>query len=145
MALIIVGLGIKFLSNITKETEETIKLCDKVLYLTNDAIYADWIKSINNNSESLNSVYFSKESRSESYEELCNKVISELFLVKNLCVAVYGHPTFLVQISHEISERSKGVGHDCRILPAVSSFDCLIADLNCASASLKRALNFFDH
>lgn len=61
MTLIIAGLGIKFLSHLTKETEILLKKSEKILFLTNDTFYPEWIASVNKNVENLNSIYFSKK------------------------------------------------------------------------------------
>ena len=129
MALIIAGLGIKFLSHLTKETEKIIQESDKIFYLANDELFPEWIENCNKNTESLYSIYFSKSHRSDSYSLIKEKILSELDNYKNVSFIVYGNPNFLVQITSLVSDGARNNGHEVYVLPAISSFDCLLADL----------------
>jgi uncharacterized protein YabN with tetrapyrrole methylase and pyrophosphatase domain len=129
VSLIIVGLGLKFYSHITMETKKIIAQSDKVLYLTNDKAYAEWISSVNPHAESLSSVYFSKVLREDSYIALKEKIFDETKQGKTVCFAIYGHPTFLVQTSLLLAEDAKQNQIKVVIVPAISSLDCLISDL----------------
>lgn len=130
MSLIIAGLGIKFLSHLTKETEKIITDSDKVFYLANDALFPEWIKICNKNSESLEELYFSKPNRCDSYTKITDKILSEVDIYQNICFVIYGNPNFLVQVTSLVSSAARHIGHDVHILPAISSLDCLLADMN---------------
>lgn len=130
MTLIIAGLGIKSLSHLTKETEAVISSCDKVLYLTNDFdVLKQHIEKLCNNSESLNKLYFSSDCRRLVYSKIEEKIIVELNVNQTVCFIVYGHPTYLVQVSQSIVTKANELDHDVHILPAISSLDCLFSDL----------------
>lgn len=129
MALIIAGFGIKFLSHLTKETEKIIQESDKIFYLSNDDLFPEWIEKVNINAESLYSMYFSQSYRYDSYKLITDKILSELDNYKNVCFIIYGNPNFLVQITSLLCDSVKNNGHEVYILPAISSFDCLLADL----------------
>lgn len=129
MSLVIVGMGIKAISHITKETETVIRGCDKVYYLANNTLFFDYLNSISTNIESLNNLYFSREKRSESYKLLGEKIINDIPKYKNICVAIYGHPLFLVQLSRYLLDWCEKERHDVHVLPAISSLDCLFSDL----------------
>lgn len=128
MPLIIAGLGIKFLSHLTKETEIVIAKSEKILYLANDALFSEWIENKRKNTESLEKLYFSFSNRSDSYEAISQKILSELEIHNDLCFLVYGHPNFLVQITSLLVNIATKK-HEVYILPAISSLDCLLADL----------------
>ena len=128
MPLIIVGLGIKSFAHLTKEAEKVIMESDKVLYLSNDKLYPKWIKEVSKKSESLNEIYFSEKKREDSYNALKDKVKMELSKVDNLCLAIYGHPAFFVQLTEKVSDCIADQ-YDFRVLPAISALDCLLADL----------------
>ena len=46
-----------------------------------------------------------------------------------VCAAYYGHPGVLVRPAHETMKRARAEGYPARMVPAVSSIDCLICDL----------------
>lgn len=129
MSLIIAGLGVKFLSHLTMETEKVIQKSEKVLYLTNDDAYPKYLKTLNKNSESLNEIYFSVKNRERSYQKIKEKILQDLNTYKNVCVLVYGHPTFLVQSTQQVVKIAEENGYKVKILPGISSLDCLFADL----------------
>jgi len=130
MSLIIAGLGIKFLSHLTKETEKIIQEGDKILYLANDLFFPEWIEHFNKNTESLDQLYFSKSARCDSYNAIKDKILSELNNFQNVVFIIYGNPNFLVQVTSLVSRAAESNGHEFYILPAISSLDCLLADLN---------------
>lgn len=129
MTLIIAGLGIKFISHLTRETEEIIKSSDKVFYLANDDFYPEWIQSCNSNTESLYSIYFSQSKRIDSYGLIKEKILQELEKYNNIAFIIYGNPNFLVQLTVMLVDTARSKGHRAYVLPAVSSLDCLLADL----------------
>lgn len=130
MSLVIAGLGIKFLSHLTRETEKIIQNSDKVLYLANDRLFPEWILMSNKNSESLEGIYFSQSTRYDSYNAIKEKIISELKKYRNVSFIIYGNPNFLVQITALVEKAARSNGYPVYILPAISSLDCLLADLN---------------
>ncbi len=127
--LIIVGSGIKSLSHLTRETECTIKEANLVLYLLNEPIIEQWIQVNSNKYESLEDIYFSHSLRSDAYAEISKKIIASLDMFEHLCVVMYGHPIFLCDSISNLTEILRNMLIDFMILPAVSSLDCLFADL----------------
>lgn len=130
MTLVIAGFGIKFLSHLTWETDKILKNSDKVFYLANDKMYPEWVKSINKNTESLHAIYFSKSMRIDAYYLIKEKILAGLNNYNNVCFVIYGNPVFLVQVTSLIANAARMEGHTVHVLPAISSFDCLLADLN---------------
>lgn len=128
-SLVVVGTGIKFLSQLTHEASIYIKKSEKILYLVNDQIFKHWITEINPNNESLDNLYFAFEHRNDSYAAIANYIVSQLDVVKDLCVVMYGHPTFFANPALEAAKIAYKNGHDVMVLPGVSSQDCLYADL----------------
>jgi tetrapyrrole methylase family protein/MazG family protein len=129
MSLIIAGLGIKFLSHLTHETTKILEESDKVFYLTNEELYPEWISTINKNTESLNTLYFSHPMRHDGYMAIKDKLLAALSDYNNVAFVIYGHPNFLVQASSFAQAAAKTAGHTVFTLPAISSLDCLLADL----------------
>lgn len=127
--LIIVGSGIKFMSHLTTEAKASIENSDKVLYLVNDPLMQEWIKTTNSSSESLDTLYANNASRNDNYRSISEYIIENLKKHKTLCVVVYGHPTVFVQPTLYAAESAKKEGFNVVIMPGISAEDCLFADL----------------
>ena len=128
-SLTVVGPGICLGSHITNETLVTIQNAEKVLINVYDPLMQTWLEHINPNTESLQQFYsFSKE-RSTSYEEMTDYILSYLYQGLKVCAVFYGHPGVFARSGHESIRRAQAEGYSTRMLPAVSSEDCLFADL----------------
>lgn len=127
--LLIVGTGIKTLSHLTRESECSIKQAQKVLYLVNEPIIKEWIIKNSEDSFSLEDLYFSKKFRAKSYQEITEKIVSTLDAFDNVCVVVYGHPLLLSNAIHSVIKKLDKSDVAITVLPAISSLDCLFADL----------------
>ena len=133
--LIITGCGIKSLSHLTKENEIAIKQAEKVCYLVNEPVSAAWIQKNSKSHESLEDLYYSEEIRSLSYQKIVNYILLELDKYSNLCVVVYGHPILLSDSINSLIETINEDIVELEVQPAISSFDCLLADLKIDTAS----------
>lgn len=127
--LIITGSGIKALSHITKETEIAIEQADYVLYLVNEPITAQWIENKSQQSESLDMLYFSEKHRADAYKKIIERVQFTLMLYQKICMVVYGHPLLLSNAVSGLIESIDPNHVQLIVLPALSAFDCLLADL----------------
>ena len=127
--LIVVGSGIKSIAHLTEETKRVIQNADKVLYLVNEESLKVWITREAKKAESLEPIYFKSNKRVDAYHHITTHIINEYQKVKNLCVVFYGHPiVFANSALNAVKEIRAGNGNAI-ILPAVSSMDCLFADL----------------
>ncbi|WP_298624410.1 SAM-dependent methyltransferase [uncultured Legionella sp.] len=127
--LIIIGSGIKSLAHLTQEVLVIIKQSEKVLYLLNEPYLKEWIERESKISESLEPIYFAQEKRIDNYKAITNYIVEEYKKHSSLCFISYGHPTIYdmpaITAAREINEQ----GGNAIILPAISSMDCLFADL----------------
>lgn len=128
-SLTVVGTGIKFVSHLTVEAKTYISSADVVLYLVNDPAMEEWIKKNNKNAKSLAKLYFSYSLRKDSYEAITTYILNALKKNKNVCVALYGHPTIFAEPALEATKKAKILGYSTHILPGISSEACLFADL----------------
>lgn len=128
-SLVVVGVGIKFLSHISTETKAYISQSDKVLYLVNDPLMQEWIEELNPNSESLDYLYNKHVLRTDSYKEISNYILQSMNDNKHVCVVMYGHPSVFAQPALDAVKEAKKQGYYAKILPAISAEDCLFADL----------------
>ncbi|HEM1534290.1 TPA: methylase [Legionella pneumophila] len=127
--LIVVGSGIKSVSHLTEETKKIIQQADKVLFLVNENNLKSWILREAKGSESLEPLYFATPKRVDAYRNISNYIIDTYQQVKNLCVVFYGHPTVFAESALDAVRRIKEQNGKAIILPAISSMDCLFADL----------------
>ncbi|HYU75267.1 MAG TPA: SAM-dependent methyltransferase [Ktedonobacteraceae bacterium] len=128
-SLVIVGTGICAFSQITAEARAHIEQSEKVLYLIADPAMESWILKCNPTAESLDGFYQPGKDRLTTYHEMVERVLSCVHEGLNVCVADYGHPGFFAYPSHEVIRRASLEGFTAKMLPGVSSVDCLFADL----------------
>lgn len=127
-SLTVVGTGIR-LSQMSMESRVAIESAGKVLYNVADAVTELGIKKLNPTAESLQPFYGPQKHRLLSYLEMVERILSFVREGLEVCAAFYGHPGVFVYPSHEAVRRAREEGFTARMLPAVSSEDCLFADL----------------
>lgn len=128
-SLTVVGTGIRFFSQITTESLGAIDQADFVFHLV-DAPTAEWIERRRpTGSESLLTLYRENESRLHAYDRMVSKILARVRGGEKVCAAFYGHPGVLVSPSHQAIRQARAEGYPAVMLPAISTIDCLIADL----------------
>ena len=128
--LIVVGTGIRAVGHLTMEAIGWIRKADKVLYVVSDIVAEESIRTLNPaGAESLAGLYAENKPRVQTYGEMIEIILTHLRTGKMVCVAVYGHPGVLVYPTHEAIRRARAEGFKARMLPAISTEDCLFADL----------------
>jgi uncharacterized protein YabN with tetrapyrrole methylase and pyrophosphatase domain len=129
-SLIVVGTGIRTVGHMTLESISWIKAADRVLYVVGDPVAESLIRELNpKGAESLSGMYAVGKPRIESYEEMIERTLSCVRSGLATCMACYGHPGVFVYPSHESIRRARAEGFSARMLPGISSEDCLFADL----------------
>ena len=128
-SLTIVGTGIEAVAQVTPEARSCIELADKLLYVLADAVSAHWIQTLNPSAESLGRLYGAKKRRKLTYLETVDQILHFVRRGLNVCVAFYGHPAVFCFPGHEAMRRARSAGFQARMLPAISSLDCLFADV----------------
>jgi len=127
--LTVVGTGMRAGLHMTVETRLAIEQAPRVLYLVADPVSEACILKLNPNAESLYHMYRAGKPRIEIYETIIVKILDELESAGDLCVAFYGHPGVLTYPAWESIRRARATGRRARMLPAISTEDCLFADL----------------
>lgn len=129
-SLIVVGTGIRTVGHMTLEAVAWIERADKVLYVVGDPIAEAVIQRLNpQGAESLSTLYGEGKNRLQTYQEMIDRVLACVRAGQVVCLACYGHPGVFVYPSHESIRRARAEGYSARMLPGVSSEDCLFADL----------------
>lgn len=127
--LTVVGTGYGGGGHLTPQTESAIAGADKVFYLLSDPVSTQTVKDLNPNTVSLHDCYRVGRSGPDSCEEMVERIVSSVREGNDTCAAFYGHPSIFVQPGHESVNRARAEGFRAQILPAISSLDCLYADL----------------
>jgi uncharacterized protein YabN with tetrapyrrole methylase and pyrophosphatase domain len=128
-SLTVVGTGIKAVGQVTLEARASIVQADKVLHHIADPITEKWLTSLNPNEESLRQFYKEHRPRILTYNKMVDCILKHVRSGLNVCAAFYGHPGVFVHPSHESVMGARREGYYARMLPGVSSMDCLFADL----------------
>jgi len=129
-SLIVVGTGIKTVGHLTMEAIAWMRQADKVLYVVGDPIAEAVIRDLNpQGAESLSGLYAEGKPRIQTYNEMVERILACVRSGLKTCLACYGHPGVFVYPSHESIRRARREGFEARMLPGVSSEDCLFADL----------------
>ncbi len=127
--LIVVGTGHRLAGQITIEAMACIRQAQKVFHVCHPVTQA-WIRQINPTEESLMDCYSEGKDRSETYEEMVERILAPVRSGLSVCVAFYGHPTVCADATRESVRRAREEGYRARILPGISAEDALLADLN---------------
>lgn len=100
-----------------------------MLYLVTEPAPIGWLHALNPSAESLASLYRPGRRYRDVYEETVRTILDPVRRGLNVCALSYGHPGVLDQASREAIRLARSEGHRARILPGVSSVDCLFLDL----------------
>jgi uncharacterized protein YabN with tetrapyrrole methylase and pyrophosphatase domain len=125
----VVGTGIQWRGQTTLAAHQAMQRADCVLYAVNDPWAAAWICELNPAAKSFDYPRNTRH-RSEIYEAMVAAILGELERGRRVCAVFYGSPTLLTQPAHLAVQRAVERGYPARILPGVSSVECLFADLN---------------
>lgn len=122
------GCGMQFGCHLTPQARERIAAADRVLYLV-DAVAAHGLIELNRSAESLDRFYAPDRPRAQTYEAIVEHALAFVRAGENVCLVSYGHPGVFADPFHESVRRARREGYPAEMLPAISSEDCLFADL----------------
>lgn len=141
-SLTIVGLGIQAAEHVSVGALTVIRECDKLFHWVADPIATAWLEDLHPSAESLNRFVVEGKSRTEAYDAIVERVLAEVHRPARVCVAVYGNPSFGVDVTASFRARGVVEGFPVVVLPAVSSLDCLFVDLGVDP--FKRGIQLFE-
>ena len=134
-SLTVVGTGIQAATHLTAEARLVVEQADEALYLVNDPVTAAWIERANPKPRSLTPFYEQGKDRREIYGAIVEEVVSRVRQGLDICAILYGHPGVFAWPGHEAIRRLRAEGFRARMLPGISTEDCLVADLGIDPAS----------
>jgi uncharacterized protein YabN with tetrapyrrole methylase and pyrophosphatase domain len=129
-SLVLVGTGIKLVGQTTLEAFACLQRAEKLLYLVTDPATEAWIQRLNPTAETLEDCYEEGKSRFKIYQAMTERMMSAVRAGLQVCAAFYGHPGVFVSASHVAIRRAHREGYSARMLPGISTEDCLFADMN---------------
>lgn len=129
-SLVVVGTGIRTTGQLTTETIAWIKEADSVPYVVGDPVAEAVIKRLNpRGAVSMAPYYEEGQSRMYAYNAMVEHILRCVRNGDTTVAAFYGHPGVFAYPSHESIRRARLEGFKARMLPGVSSEDCLFADV----------------
>jgi hypothetical protein len=128
-SLTVVGTGIDVTAQLTPAARSAIAAADAVLHLVVDPLTVRRIEALNPNARTLNDRYARGKNRRLTYEEIVEEVVTRVREGERTCLVLYGHPGFYAFPGHEAIRRLRAEGVPARMVAAVSTLDCLFADL----------------
>jgi hypothetical protein len=126
--LIVVGLGIQWGGQTTLAAQRAIVRADRVFFAVSDPWAAHYVRKLNTGAEALPYPRDGRPRR-QIYAAMCKMILDAMADGGNVCAVFYGSASVLTRPAHDVVRQARQRGHRARILPGVSSLDCLFADL----------------
>jgi len=120
-SLVIVDTGVVAVNQVTVEGYRWIQLSDRVLFLGADPVTEHWIRTLNENVESLNGI--------ETADEIVERMLDHVRAGLAVCLAYHGQSPLTAQVVREAIALSRTENLPAAIVPGVSALDCLFFDL----------------
>ncbi|CAH0055790.1 unnamed protein product [Clonostachys solani] len=127
--LVIVGSGIKSISQFTLEAISEIESADMVFYCVADPATELFIESHSKKSRDLYDLYDDRKQRNRTYTQMAEVILREVRKGFTIVGVFYGHPGVFVNPAHRAISIARNEGFEATMLPGVSAEDCLFADL----------------
>ena len=127
-SLVVVGTGIGA-AQLTTEARAEIAGAEEVFFLVGDAVSEHTVRELAQQASSLGSCYENGRPRRHAYERMVETILAPARAGKHVCAAFYGHAGMLVFPAREVIARARREGLQARMLPGISTLDCLFADL----------------
>ena len=125
--LTLLGTGMQAGHQTTPEARFALEAADRVFLLLHHPLAEAWVKRINARSESLAPLFHAFPA-AEAYRRMAERVLGAA-RTETVAVALYGHPAIHVSLTHHVVGAAHAEEIPCRILPGISSEDCLFAEL----------------
>lgn len=127
--LYILGAGIRGGVQFTVESTQALQACRAVFVLHDDLMVHKQVARYCPNVVDLAPLYDGQSVRSDVYSSISRLLVEEARREPTIAFVVHGHPLFLVSATERTVEFARENGLNVRLLPAVSSFDAIMCDL----------------
>jgi uncharacterized protein YabN with tetrapyrrole methylase and pyrophosphatase domain len=120
-SLVIVDTGVVAVNQVTVEGYLRIRQSDRVLFLGVDPVTEHWIRTLNENVESLNAL--------ETADEIVERMLDHIRAGLAICLVSHGRAALNAQVQREAIALSRAENFPAAIVPGVSALECLFSDL----------------
>jgi precorrin-2 methylase len=127
--LVIVGTGVTAVSHITLEAIGQIKAADTVFHHETNDVTAAYVRRLNPRVIDLHQYYGTDKLRKVTYIQIAEVMLREVRQGRHVVGVFPGHPGILVMAVRRALAIAEIQGYETHLLPAISSIDCLFADL----------------
>jgi hypothetical protein len=127
--LVIVGSGIRAISDLTLDAEAQIRTAQKVLYCVADPVIERRLHLLNPFSESLYGLYANDKPRIETYLEMVDAMLAPVRAGLRVCGVFYGHPGVFAWPTHQAVRIARRDGFRAEMHASISADASLFADL----------------
>ena len=127
--LIIVGSGIRAISDLTLGAEAQIRTAQKVLYCVADPVIERRLHLLNPLSESLYGLYGNDKPRIETYQAMVDAILAPVRAGLRVCGVFYGHPGVFAWPTHQAIRIARRDGFRAEMHAGISADASLFADL----------------
>ena len=128
-SLTIVGTGIQGVSHMSLGTIAAIRSADIAFYHVFERTAAAYVRSLNANGHDLRQYYGELKPRRITYIQMAEVMLQSVRKGLEVVGVFSGHPGVFVMASRRAISIAREEGFAARLLPAISSIDCLISDL----------------
>jgi hypothetical protein len=128
-SLVCVSLGMVLGAHISPISKKHIEQADIVFVAISDGIFEQWVRSMNENTISLQPYYGEGKERVQTYDDMVEGMMVEVRAGRNVCGAFYGHAGVYACVPHNAISKARREGFESYMEPGISAEDCLIADL----------------
>lgn len=127
----VAGLGIKGIDQVTKETETAFRRSTEILAVPTLPAVMTYLRGLCDNVTDLHPVsYKEDENRLNAYDTMSSMVLAAALDHPPVSFATYGHPLVYVYPTRQILQAAPYLGLTVTVLPAVSSLDTMLVDLD---------------
>ena len=120
-SLVIVDTGVMAVNQVTVEGYLWIRQSDRVLFLGADPVTEQWIRTLNENVESLNAL--------ETADEIVERIQDHIRAGLSICLVIHGRTALHAQVQREAVALSRAEEVPAAVVPGVSALECLCSDL----------------
>ncbi len=126
----VVGLGIRCPDQVTREAERALRRANEVLFVDTGLATEAYLRTLCARVTPLYAgSYVEGDTRLATYHHLAARVLDAALDRAPVAFAVQGHPTVFVNAPFLVRDAAAALGLSFRVLPGISSMDCLFAEL----------------
>jgi precorrin-3B methylase len=127
--LVVVGGGIRAISDMTLDAEAQIRAADRVVYCVADPVTERRLHALNPSAQSLYGLYDDDKPRGDTYNEMTAAILAPVRRGLRVCVVYYGHPGVFAWSTHQSVRIARDEGFRAEMHPGISADASLFADL----------------